>query len=119
MSLKLDMERGVAAGNDNFHAELIRLMQKADPGNYARLKTGFPNTAEVFEAWRAGQPIPDLPYESSQANAHDDLLSALTKIADSPEGVYRVDPLEYAHNVIEWCQETARTAIAAAKAVPA
>ena len=69
MSLKLDMEHGVSAGNDNFHAQLIRLMQNADPSNYARLKTGFPNTAEVFEAWRTGQPIPDLAYEGREVLA--------------------------------------------------
>ena len=69
MSLKLDMEHGVSAGNDNFHAQLIRLMQNADPSNYARLKTGFPNTAGVFEAWRAGQPIPDLAYEAQPVPA--------------------------------------------------
>ena len=67
MSLKLDMEHGVTAGNDNFHAQLIRLMQKSDHGNYPRLKAAFPNTAEVYEAWHAGRPIPDLPYEGVPA----------------------------------------------------
>ena len=66
MSLKLDMEHGVAAGSDNFHAQLIRLMQKADAGNYARLKDVFPNTALVYESWYAGGPIPDLPYEGDE-----------------------------------------------------
>ena len=47
--------------------------------------------------------------------AAPDLLAALTQIAASPEGTYRVDPLEYAHNVIEWCRETASAAIAAAR----
>ena len=69
MSLKFDMEYGTSAGRDNFHAQLIRLMQKADPGNYARLKAAFPNTAATYEAWHAGQPIPDLPYEGEAVPA--------------------------------------------------
>ena len=69
MSLKGDMEHGVAAGSDNFRTQLIRLMQKADAENYARLKAAFPNTAEVYEAWHAGQPIPDLPYEGEAVPA--------------------------------------------------
>ena len=63
MSLKMDMEHGLGSGSHNFHTEVIRLMQKADPGNYARLKGAFPNTAAVYEAWCAGEEVPDLPYE--------------------------------------------------------
>ena len=57
----------------------------------------------------------DDAYENGRAQTHDDLVAALTKIADSPEGAYRRDALEYAHNVIEWCRETASAAIAAAR----
>lgn len=63
MSLRWDMIHGVALGRDNFHAQLIRLMMKADPSNYARLAKTWPNTAKVYEAWKAGAPIPDLPYD--------------------------------------------------------
>ena len=63
MSLLYDMQYGVQRGDDNFHTQLLRLMMKADSDNYARLKKAFPNTATVYEAWKKGEPIPDLPYE--------------------------------------------------------
>ena len=64
MSLKFDIEVGVQQGNDNFHCLLIKLMLKADRSNYIRLSQAFPNTHLVIKAWKAGEEIPDLPYES-------------------------------------------------------
>ena len=66
MSLLFDIEHGVMRSADNFHTQLLRLMMKADMGNYARLKQAFPNTAAVYEAWYKGEPIPDLPYEGEE-----------------------------------------------------
>lgn len=63
MSLKDDMEHGVFSGADNFHAQLLRIMMKADSGNLGRLSRAFPHTAKVLSAWKAGESIPDLPYE--------------------------------------------------------
>ena len=40
-------------------------------------------------------------------------LVALHKIAQEPEGVYSIDPVEYRDNVIKWCQNTARDALSA------
>jgi len=65
MSLKFDIERGVNNGNTNFSCQLFRLMQKADMFNYGRLASAFPNAAVVFEAWKAGTDVPDLPYDGS------------------------------------------------------
>ena len=45
------------------------------------------------------------------------IREALRMIAESPEGVYRTDPIEYRDNVIEWCQETARQALEAVEAL--
>ena len=36
---------------------------KADSGNLGRLSRAFPHTAKVLSAWKAGESIPDLPYE--------------------------------------------------------
>ncbi len=66
MGLKYDIEHGVMGGDNNFHTQLLRLMMKADKGNYARLKRAFPNTTAVYEAWYKGEPIPDLPYEGEE-----------------------------------------------------
>ena len=66
---------------------------------------------------------PSLPADQREGNAHfivqacntyEELLAALTKIATAPEGAYNRDRKEYLQNVIEWCQETARAAIAKA-----
>ncbi len=40
------------------------------------------------------------------------MRKTLTKIAEAPEGVWSRDLEEYLTNVIEWCQEEARVAIA-------
>ena len=63
MSLKQDMELGIAANNNNFTCLLLRLFQKADLSNRSRLTLGFPNAAEVFNAWQFGDTIPNLPYD--------------------------------------------------------
>ncbi|KKL66806.1 hypothetical protein LCGC14_2141310 [marine sediment metagenome] len=51
--LEIDMRNAVdiSSKTTNFHVLLIRLMRKADMGNYARLKSVFPNTARVLEHW--------------------------------------------------------------------
>jgi hypothetical protein len=66
MSLKIDAEHGIRSGWDNFHVQLMRLMQKSDRGNYARLAQAFPNTAEVFQALMRGDDVPDLAYEEDE-----------------------------------------------------
>ena len=67
MTLALDMEHAVSRADfDNFHVLLIRLMLKADPGNFGRLAKGFPNTAIVVAVWRATGAILDMPYEGNE-----------------------------------------------------
>ncbi len=63
MTLKNDMVHGVQDNDTNFTCQLLRLFQKADPGNLALLAMGFPNASDVFNAWQSNQPIPDLPYD--------------------------------------------------------
>ena len=41
-----------------------------------------------------------------------ELEAALRQIAEKPEGVYSRDPVKYRDNVIAWCQEVARAALA-------
>ena len=52
--------------------------------------------------------------ETPLCQAAPELLAALGQIAESPVGVYSRDKEEYLKNVIAWCQETARAAIAKA-----
>lgn len=66
MSLKFDMEYGVFGNVTNFSAQLLRLMQKADMSNRARLAIAFPNAYAVFTAEREGREIPDLPYDGQE-----------------------------------------------------
>lgn len=59
------------------------------------------------------------PEVNEEANARviaaaPELLAALTKIATAPEGAYSRNREQYLQNVIVWCQETARAAIAKA-----
>ena len=44
-----------------------------------------------------------------------EMLAALTAIATAPAGAYSRDKEQYLKNVIEWCQERARAAIAKAQ----
>mgnify|MGYP001600513847 CR=1 FL=1 len=52
------------------------------------------------------------PLNQRKLERYQELLAALTKIATEPEGAYHRDRNEYLQNVIAWCQETARAAIA-------
>ena len=65
MSLKLDVERGMHTGADNFTSQLLRLMTKADKANRVLLAKGFPNAHKCLQAWTEGREVPDLPYDAT------------------------------------------------------
>jgi hypothetical protein len=48
----------LALGGDvtSFTGDLLRLIAKADPGNRARLRAGFPKHVAAWEAWQAADP---------------------------------------------------------------
>lgn len=43
---------------DSFTGLLLVLMQKADPGNLARLRLAFPREVRAWETWNAMSPCP-------------------------------------------------------------
>ena len=48
----------LGGSHDSFTGLLLVLFQKADPGNYARLKDAFPEQAQAYETWMAMSPAP-------------------------------------------------------------
>ena len=80
----------------------------------------------AYDGWNAMHRIAEAEgytWEASSDNVwfrekvpvNAQLLAALKSIAEHPEGAYSRDKETYLKNVIEWCQETARAAIAAAQ----
>jgi hypothetical protein len=43
---------------DSFTGKLLELMQKADPGNLARLDRAFPREARARDMWNSMSPAP-------------------------------------------------------------
>lgn len=41
----------------------------------------------------------------------EEVIKILKEIRDEPKGAYRIDKLEYAHNVIQWCRDRAKEAL--------
>ena len=77
----------------------------------------MPYNIEILGDDETGYPTKaaDVDFIVLACNSHDALLEALTKIAYAPEGAYSRDKEQYLKNVIAWCQETARAAIAQAE----
>lgn len=44
-------------GGNWFTSDLMRLWQKADPHNRDRIRMGFPDVAEIMEAWYAQRSL--------------------------------------------------------------
>ena len=65
----------LALGGDvtSFTGDLLRLIEKADPGNRARLRAGFPKHVAAWEMWQAS---PDGGLTAAQ------LLAALASVPD-------------------------------------
>lgn len=46
-------------GSDtSFTGMLLDLIAKADPGNKAKIRLGFPHTVAVYDAWMTCDPVP-------------------------------------------------------------
>lgn len=65
MPLKIDMENVVHGRSDvdNFSAELLRLIMKADRRNLAKLGHEYPNAVHIVKVYRSTGEIVDLPYD--------------------------------------------------------
>jgi hypothetical protein len=53
-----DLARFLGGSEDSFTGLLIVLMQKADPGNLARIRKGFPGEVQAWEIWNDMSPCP-------------------------------------------------------------
>lgn len=53
-----DLALFLGGSETSFTGLLIVLMQKADPGNLARLRLAFPRECRAWEAWNAMSPCP-------------------------------------------------------------
>lgn len=53
-----DLARLLGGSDDSFTGLLLVLMAKADPGNLARIRKGFPREVQVWEMWNAISPAP-------------------------------------------------------------
>jgi hypothetical protein len=53
-----DLARFLGGSRDSFTGLLLVLFQKADPGNLARLKRGFPEVHAAWAMWSAMSPVP-------------------------------------------------------------
>jgi hypothetical protein len=53
-----DLARFLGGSESSFTGLLLVLMQKADPGNLARLKSAFPREVRAWETWNAMNPCP-------------------------------------------------------------
>ena len=53
-----DLALFLGGSEDSFTGKLLFLLQKADPGNVARIRKGFPEVVEAWETWNAMSPAP-------------------------------------------------------------
>jgi len=53
-----DLARFLGGSEDSFTGLLLVLIAKADPGNLARLRTGFPGAVQAWETWNDMSPCP-------------------------------------------------------------
>lgn len=53
-----DLARFLGGSESSFTGQLLLLLQKADPGNVARIRMGFPEIVEAWETWNATSPTP-------------------------------------------------------------
>lgn len=53
-----DLAHFLGGSESSFTGLLLLLLQKADPGNVARIRTGFPEIVEAWETWNAMSPTP-------------------------------------------------------------
>ena len=53
-----DLAVFLGGSEDSFTGLLLVLMQKADPGNLARLRLAFPREVKAWETWNSMSPVP-------------------------------------------------------------
>jgi hypothetical protein len=53
-----DLALFLGGSEDSFTGLLLVLMQKADPGNLARIRAGFPREVQAWETWNLMSPAP-------------------------------------------------------------
>ena len=53
-----DLAEFLGGSESSFTGQLLLLLQKADPGNVARIRMGFPEVVETWEMWNAMSPTP-------------------------------------------------------------
>ena len=53
-----DLALFLGGSEDSFTGLLLLLMQKADPGNLARIRQGFPEHVRAWETWNSMSPVP-------------------------------------------------------------
>jgi hypothetical protein len=53
-----DLAVFLGGSETSFTGQLLLLLQKADPGNVARIRMGFPEIVEAWETWNAMSPTP-------------------------------------------------------------
>ena len=54
MSLQIDLRNAITGRADNFTVKLMQLMMKADCWNFERLRSVYPEVAEVVEEYKKG-----------------------------------------------------------------
>jgi hypothetical protein len=91
-----DLARFLGGSEDSFTGLLLVLLQKADPGNVARIKTGFPDVVRAWETWNAMSPCPT-PRQLREALERpgswlDELAKAGPAIFGAKRGDRRTEP---------------------------
>jgi hypothetical protein len=68
-----DLAVFLGGSEDSFTGLLIVLMQKADPGNLARLTLAFPREVAAWMVWNAMSPVPTFSELRAALEAHAEL----------------------------------------------
>ena len=58
MATTADLALFLGGSEDSFTGLLLELIQKADPGNLARLRMAFPREVAAWETWQSLSPVP-------------------------------------------------------------
>jgi hypothetical protein len=66
-----DLARFLGGSEDSFTGLLLVLLQKADFGNAARIRMGFPDVVRAWETWNVMSPCPT-PRQLREALAGDE-----------------------------------------------
>ena len=53
-----DLAVFLGGSENSFTGLLLVLLQKADPGNVARIRRGFPEIVRAWETWNSMSPVP-------------------------------------------------------------